>query len=97
MDRGKHGHAPCIPGAKKTSLREKTEPLVLRAQSGDVASFSKLYELYYQKVYALARSTVKTDADAEDVLQLTFIKAWDNLPCGLCARLDKHGRQCAHR
>ncbi|MBQ1821557.1 MAG: RNA polymerase sigma factor [Clostridia bacterium] len=79
MDRGKHGHAPCIPGAKKTSLREKTEPLVLRAQSGDVASFSKLYELYYQKVYALARSTVKTDADAEDVLQLTFIKAWDNL------------------
>ena len=36
---------PVHTGSEKTSLREKTEPLVLRAQSGDVASFSKLYEL----------------------------------------------------
>ncbi len=64
---------------EQDALKTRTEQLVLAAQGGDSDSFSELYRLYYQKVYALAKTTVKSDADAEDVLQTTFIKAWNNL------------------
>ena len=63
----------------KADLKQKTEALVLAAQKGDSDSFTELYRLFYQKVFALAKTTVRTDADAEDVLQLTFLKAWNNL------------------
>ncbi len=55
-------------------------PLVQAAMQGDEPSFSQLYTLYYAKVYALALQTLKNTADAEDVLQATFVKAWQNLP-----------------
>ncbi len=65
--------------AEKAALKAQTETLVRNAQAGDPDGFSELYRLYYQKVYALAKTTVKTDADAEDVLQMTFLKVWNNL------------------
>ena len=55
------------------------QSLVLAAQSGNQQAFERLYGLYYSKVYALALSTLKNSADAEDVLQQTFISAWQNL------------------
>ncbi len=66
-------------GAEADDRKAKTEALVVSAQGGDSDSFTELYQLYYQKVFALAKTTVKTDADAEDVLQMTFLKAWNNL------------------
>lgn len=63
----------------KAALKARTEALVLAAQKGDSDSFTELYRLYYQKVFALAKTTVRTEADAEDVLQTTFLKAWNNL------------------
>lgn len=60
-------------------MNEQTIQCVIRAKAGDEQSFSQLYYEYYQKVYALALQTVKNPADAEDVLQTTFIKAWRNL------------------
>ncbi len=64
---------------EKAVLKARTAALVTAAQAGDPDGFSELYRLYYQKVYALAKTTVKTDADAEDVLQMTFLKVWNNL------------------
>ena len=64
---------------EKAELKRRTEILVIAAQGGDSESFAKLYKLYHQKVFALAKTTVKSDADAEDVLQTTFIKAWNHL------------------
>ncbi len=64
---------------EQSALKARTETLVLAAQSGNSESFTELYQLYYQKVFALAKTTVKSDADAEDVLQMTFLKAWNNL------------------
>ena len=64
---------------EKARLKARTETLVMAAQAGNVDCFTELYQLYYGKVYALARTTVKSDADAEDVLQTTFLKAWNNL------------------
>ena len=53
--------------------------LVRSAQGGDSASFAELYNLYYQKVFAFIRTIVRNSADAEDILQLTFLNAWRNL------------------
>ncbi len=53
--------------------------LVAAAQNGDTKSFEKLYDIYHQKVYALARMILRNSGDAEDVLQETFIKAWSSL------------------
>lgn len=53
--------------------------LVNAAKNGDVAAFEELYICYYDKIYALAKLTVKDDFEAEDILQTTFIKAWKNL------------------
>ena len=50
--------------------------LIRSAQGGDSASFAELYNLYYQKVFAFIRTIVRNSADAEDILQLTFLNAW---------------------
>lgn len=64
---------------EKAKLKARTTALVLAAQSGDSDSFTELYRLYNQKIFALARTTVRSNADAEDVLQMTFLKAWNHL------------------
>ena len=53
--------------------------LVIAAQNGDVDSFQSLYTAYYSKVYGFARMILKNDHDAEDVLQETFLSAWQKL------------------
>ena len=58
-------------------VHEKT--LLISAQQGNDYCFEEIYKLYYSKVYALALATVKNSADAEDILQTVFIKAWQNL------------------
>ena len=55
------------------------QALVFAAKNGNTKCFEELYKRYYDKIYALARTTVKNDADAQDVLQTTFIKAWQNI------------------
>ena len=55
------------------------QALVFAARNGNAKCFEELYKRYYDKIYALARGTMKNDADAEDVLQSTFIKAWQSL------------------
>ena len=55
------------------------QALVFAARNGNTKCFEELYKRYYDKIYALARTTVKNDADAEDVLQTTFIKAWQSI------------------
>lgn len=55
------------------------QALVFAARNGNQMSFEELYKMFYPKVFALARMTVKNEADAEDVLQQTFISAWQNI------------------
>ena len=54
-------------------------PLVLQARSGDVAAFSKLVEKYEGKIFRLARHITNNQEDAEDILQETFLKAYEHL------------------
>jgi RNA polymerase sigma-70 factor (ECF subfamily) len=54
--------------------------LVVRAQSGDQAAFAVLVEQYQRKIYRLAKNITQNNEDAEDVLQETFLKAYEHLP-----------------
>ncbi len=54
--------------------------LVLRAQSGDRGAFDALVRKYWHRVMKLAMRYTPNRADAEDVVQETFIKAYGALP-----------------
>jgi RNA polymerase sigma-70 factor (ECF subfamily) len=53
--------------------------LVGKAQAGDLAAFESLVSLYEKRIYHIALRLVENPADAEDVLQETFLKAYENL------------------
>ena len=54
--------------------------LVARAQAGEQAAFSTLVSEYSRKIYRVAKNITQNDEDAEDVLQETFLKAYEHLP-----------------
>lgn len=53
--------------------------LVDRAKSGDESAFHQLYEKTNKRNYYIALKMVKTDADAQDVLQDAYIRIYKNL------------------
>jgi len=50
--------------------------LILLAKQGNESAFRELYETHYEMIYRLAYRYVKSQPDAEDILQETFIKAF---------------------
>ena len=54
--------------------------LVALAQKGDMSAFDELVIRHRGKIYAMIRNMVKNDADAWDLSQDVFIKAWQALP-----------------
>jgi RNA polymerase sigma-70 factor (ECF subfamily) len=54
--------------------------LVRRAQAGDYTAFDALVTKHRGKVYAMIMNMIKNDADAWDLAQDSFIKAWKALP-----------------
>jgi RNA polymerase sigma-70 factor (ECF subfamily) len=55
-------------------------PLVLRAREGDSTAFTELVNRYQRKIFRLAKNITQSDEDAEDVLQESFLKAYEHLP-----------------
>jgi RNA polymerase sigma-70 factor (ECF subfamily) len=55
------------------------EALARRAMAGDHAAFEVLVERYQERVYRLARRLTGSPADAEEVLQETFLSAYRRL------------------
>ena len=53
--------------------------LVARAQAGEQAAFAALVAEYSRKIYRVAKNITQNDEDAEDVLQETFLKAYEHL------------------
>jgi len=76
------------------AMKEREVSLVISAKEGDSKAFEELYAHYYDKIFALARMTMRNEADCEDILQETFINAWKNLhklsnPAGFNTWLQK--------
>ena len=61
-------------------ISNEDRELVERARSRDVAAFEILVARYRSKVYGLAVRMMQDASDAEEVLQETFLSAWQNLP-----------------
>ena len=62
------------------SLREFSvqdeQALVRRAQQGDKEAFADLYESYFDKVYRYLTLETGSRAEAEDMTQQVFVKAY---------------------
>lgn len=55
------------------------QELVERVRQGETSAFSTLVTRYNRKIYRLAKHITDSEADAEDVLQDTFLKAFEHL------------------
>ena len=55
------------------------EELVDQIKKRDQEAFSYLYDNYSKALFGVLRNIVSNQEDAEDLLQLLFIKIWDNI------------------
>lgn len=70
--------ADCMEAAEMSAPMDDVA-LVARARGGDARAFSDLVSRYDRKIFRLARHITNSDEDAEDVLQETFLKAYEHL------------------
>ncbi|MGH9359276.1 MAG: RNA polymerase sigma factor [Terriglobia bacterium] len=67
--------------APQQALDEKTEGvLVTEAKAGSAEAFEELVNRYERKIYRLGLRLTGNQQDAEDILQETFLKAFEHLP-----------------
>ncbi len=58
---------------------DEDEPLVERARIGDYVAFEALVRKHQRRVFAVALGIVKNPAEAEEVVQETFLSAFEHL------------------
>lgn len=54
--------------------------IIQRVLDGDRASFELIMRRYNRRLYRIARSVLHNDADAEDVVQDAYLRAYEHLP-----------------
>ncbi len=52
--------------------------LVSRLRKGDVTAFDAIYEHYSGKLYAFGLKLLKSEDEAEELVQSVFLKLWEN-------------------
>ena len=60
--------------------KDTLEDIIQRAKGGDSKAFDMLYSTYFTPLYRYVFIRLKTREDAEDVVQDTFLKAYQALP-----------------
>jgi RNA polymerase sigma-70 factor (ECF subfamily) len=55
------------------------EEIVGRVRAGDTALYEILMRRHNQRLYRIARSILRNDADAEDVMQEAYVRAYEHL------------------
>lgn len=68
-----------MPEASTQTAFTDESSLISLARSGDGAAFTQLVDRYSRKVFRLAKHITQNNEDAEDVLQDTFLKAYEHL------------------
>ncbi len=71
-----HGNA-LMPVSSQAGVDESV--LVAQAREGDTQAFGELVRRYESKIFRLAQHITQNREDAEDVLQETFLKAYEHL------------------
>ena len=66
-----------MPVSSQAGIDEAT--LVVQARDGDDKAFAELVRRYEGKIFRLAQHVTQNREDAEDVLQETFMKAYEHL------------------
>lgn len=61
------------------AVKEEDRQLVSRAQAGDISAFEALVEAHRDKVYGLALRMTRSEADAAEIAQDTFLSAYQHL------------------
>ena len=64
----------------RATLAKDESALVTEAKAGSYAAFEELVNRYEKKIYRLGMNLTGSPEDAEDVLQETFLKAFEHLP-----------------
>jgi RNA polymerase sigma-70 factor (ECF subfamily) len=68
-----------IPDATPEDRRRDEEPLIRRAQEGDMVAFEELYRRHVGRVFALCRRLAGEESLAEELAQEAFVRAWQKL------------------
>lgn len=71
---------PPLTEVETADLRSAGDDLVARARRGDRAAFTGLVEARLDRTFRMASAILGNEADARDVVQDSFIKAWQQLP-----------------
>ena len=70
----------CVPAVRRDDASELSdEAIVLRVQAGETELFRHLLRRYNQRVYRAARAVLRDDAEAEDVAQEAWVRAYQHL------------------
>lgn len=64
----------------RQAIAVRDQALVIRCQGGNNNAFDELVTHYRGKVYAMIVNMIRNDADAWDLAQDVFVKAWKALP-----------------
>lgn len=75
---GMREHGGTADGPDETG--DEDFALLARAQAGDLRAFDQLVTRHRAKVFAMIRNMIHNEADAWDLSQEVFIKAWNALP-----------------
>jgi RNA polymerase sigma factor (sigma-70 family) len=70
---------PLVITMKTGETEDKTQDLIRRALSGDQSAFTKLLNRHKRLAYQLAIGIVKNPTEADDLVQESFIKAFNSL------------------
>ncbi len=72
-------HEPQGASAKRGLALLSDDDLVARARLGDLGAFEELVGRHEEKLYRLAMRLLRSETDAREILQETFLSAWRNL------------------
>jgi len=60
-----------------TTDTKTDKELAVLIRSGDITAFDKIYKRYSNRLYIFVFGILKSQKDAEDIIQEVFIKVWD--------------------
>lgn len=70
---------PAVQNAPLIALAEEEAALIRRAAAGEVQAIRQIIRTHNQRLYRLVRAVLRSNADAEEVLQEAYLKAFANL------------------